>query len=123
MTNDVIINNIINELCQKFNVAATELVPRMQEYGLAMNKLGMVISGIFVALIFVIYAVCKYGLYRQNKKYDCIDSETYVMSTFGFLLAEIIPTIVCIANAVDYVGWKYAPEIKAMEYVVNMFKK
>ena len=123
MTNDVIINNIINELCQKFNVAATELVPRMQAYGLAMNKLGMVISGIFVALIFVIYAVCMYGLYRQNKKYDCIDSETYVMSTFGFLLADIIPTIVCIVNAVDYVGWKYAPEIKAMEYVVNMFKK
>lgn len=68
MTNDVVINNIINELCNKFNVAAFELIPRLQAYGLAMSKLGIVISGIFIVLILVVYAVCMYSLYKKIKK-------------------------------------------------------
>lgn len=123
MTNDIVINNIINELCQKFNVAATELVPRMQAYRLAMDKLGMIISGVFVAIILVVYAVCMYGLYKKDKEDSYIDTESYFYNTLCFLLAEVIPTVVCIVNAVNYVGWKYSPEIKAMEYIVNIFKK
>ena len=123
MTNDVVINNIINELCQKFNVAATELVPRMQAYGLAMGKLGMIIPGVFMAIFLIIYAVAMYVLHKKDKAGIYVSSDDYFTGTIAFLIAETFPTIICIVNAVQYVGWKYAPEIKAMEYVVNMFKK
>lgn len=123
MTNDVVINNIINELCNKFNVAAFELIPRLQAYGLAMSKLGIVISGIFIVLILVVYAVCMYSLYKKDKEGNYVDSDSYCFGTVCFLLSEVIPTIICIVNAVNYVGWKYAPEIKAMEYVTHMIRK
>ena len=123
MTNDVVINNIINELCQKFNVASSELIPKMQAYGIAMSKLGMIISGVFVVLILIVLAIFVYVLYRRDKACGCVDHDTYLMCTIAFLIAELIPTGICIANAVNYVGWKYAPEIKAIEYVMNLIKK
>lgn len=123
MTNDVVINNIINELCQKFNVAATELVPRMQAYQMAMSKLRMWISGAFMALFLVglIAYICYLKYKRDHMEFVC--SDEYEFAGFIYLLVNIIPIVVLIADAVNYVGWKYAPEIKAMEYIVNMFKK
>ena len=122
MTNDVVINNIINELCQKFNVAASELIPRMQAYKMAMTKLGMWISGGFITLFLI--ALIAYILYLNYKsdhgKY--VSSDDYPFAVFIYLSVSIAPAIILIINAVDYVGWKYAPEIKTMEYVMNMIK-
>ena len=60
MTTDVVINNIINDLCQRFNVASSELIPRLQAYGMAMNKFGAIAAGIFcVALIIGIIFLLK----------------------------------------------------------------
>lgn len=123
MTNDVVINNIINELCNKFNVAASELIPRLQAYSLAMSKLGIIISAIFVVLVLIICAITVYSLYRRDKACGCEDFDSYFACTIAFLVFDLIPTIICIINTVNYVGWKYAPEIKAMEYVMNMIKK
>lgn len=120
--NDAVVNSVIQNLCDKFNVAASELVPRMQAYGLAMSKLGIIISGIFVALILLIYAVCMYSLYKKDKEGNYVDSDGYCFGTVCFLFSEVIPTVICIVNAVNYIGWKYAPEIKSMEYVMNMIK-
>ena len=111
MTTDVMINNIINELCQKFNVAASDLVPRLQAYGMAMSLYGVVAGLIFVIAI-IITAVF------LIKKYD--DEGLAVVSIAVIL--EIIPVIVVLCNMYAYIGWKYAPEVKSIEYIMQLFK-
>jgi len=113
MTTDVMINNIINDLCQRFNVASSELIPRLQAYGMAMNKFGAIVAGVFcIALIIITVVISK-------TDWD-FDSKTVVA---GFsIIAEFISIIVLIYNIYMYIGWKYAPEIKSIEYVMTLFK-
>ena len=113
MTTDVMINNIINDLCQRFNVASSELIPRLQAYGMAMNKFGAIVAGVFcIALIIITVVISK-------TDWD-FDSKTFVA---GFsIIAEFISIIVLIYNIYMYIGWKYAPEIKSIEYVMYLFK-
>lgn len=111
MTTDVVINNIINDLCQRFNVASSELIPRLQAYGMAMNKFGAITAGIFiVALIIITVVICK-----SQWDYDEIAMPFIV-------IAEIFSTFVLLYNLYMYIGWKYAPEIKAIEYVMYLFR-
>lgn len=113
MTTDVMINNIINDLCQRFNVASSELIPRLQAYGMAMNKFGAITAGVFcIALIIIMVIICKID-------WD-FDSKTVAVATS--IIAEIIFIIVLIYNVYMYIGWKYAPEIKSIEYVMQLFK-
>lgn len=113
MTTDVVINNIINDLCQRFNVASSELIPRLQAYGMAMNKFGAIVAGIFcVALIIITVVISK-------TDWD-FDSKTVVAGIS--IIAEFISIIVLIYNIYMYIGWKYAPEIKSIEYVMQLFK-
>lgn len=113
MTTDAVINNIINELCQKFNVASSELIPRLQAYGMAMNKFGAITAGVFcVALIIIMVIISK-------TDWD-FDSKTVVVAIS--IIAEFISIIVLIYNTYMYIGWKYAPEIKSIEYVMQLFK-
>ena len=113
MTTDVVINNIINDLCQRFNVASSELIPRLQAYGMAMNKFGAITAGIFcIALIIITVVISK-------TDWD-FDSKTVVAGIS--IIAEFISIIVLICNIYMYIGWKYAPEIKSIEYVMTLFK-
>ena len=111
MTNDIVINNIINELCQKFNVAASELIPRLQAYNIAMCKFGIITSLVIIILVCAIAVmICK-----------CFDDEVEQVTAVAItILIDIIPLIVIICNAYEYIGWKYAPEIKAIEYISNL---
>ena len=109
MTTDVVINNIINELCQKFNVAASELVPRLQAYGMAMNKFGAITAVVIcVALIIIAVVVCK------------IDSDWADIAMIFTIIGIIISIFILLYNIYMYIGWKYAPEIKAIEYITNL---
>ena len=113
MTTDVMINNVINELCQKFNVAASDLVPRLQAYGMAMSLYGAVAAAIFCILFLIIAIV----IIRKECEYELLG--------FGIALtclAETIPVIIMLYNIYTYIGWKYAPEIKSIEYVMYLFK-
>ena len=113
MTTDVGINNIINDLCQRFNVASSELIPRLQAYGMAMNKFGAIVAGIFcVALIIIMVVISKTDW----------DWDSKAVGVTLTIIAEIIFTIVLIYNIYMYIGWKYAPEIKSIEYVMQLFK-
>lgn len=114
MTTDVMINNIINELCQKFNVAASDLVPRLQAYNMAMSLYGVVAGLIFVIAI-IISAVF------LIKKYSYDDGEELAAVSIAVIL-EIIPVIVVLGNMYAYIGWKYAPEVKSIEYIMQLFK-
>ena len=111
MTNDIVINNIINELCQKFNVAASDLVPRLQAYGMAMNKFGAITAGIFIVTLIIGMVV----VYKID--WDCVE----FVAVFT-VVAEIFSIVALIYNIYMYIGWKYAPEIKSIEYIMYLFK-
>ena len=113
MTTDVVINNIINELCQKFNVASSELVPRLQAYGMAMSLYGAVAASVFCILILIIAIVI------IRKEYDCNLLEMWI---FLACLVEFILVIIMLCNIYAYIGWKYAPEVKSIEYIMQLFK-
>ena len=113
MTNDIVINNIINELCQKFNVAASDLVPRLQAYGMAMSLYGAVAAAMFCILFLIIAIV----IIRKECEYDSL-----VFGIFLTCLAEVIPVTIMLCNVYTYIGWKYAPEIKSIEYIMQLFK-
>lgn len=113
MTNDIVINNIINELCQKFNVAASDLVPRLQAYGMAMSLYGAIAAGAFcvailIAAIIIIRNYCDDDLLGFGIVLTCI--------------VETIPIFVMLYNIYTYIGWKYAPEVKSIEYIMYLFK-
>ena len=111
MTNDIVINNIINDLCQRFNVAAADLVPRLQAYGMAMNKFGAITAGIFcVALIIITIIISK------------TDWDYAEIGMTFIIIAEILSVIILLYNIYMYIGWKYAPEIKSIEYIMYLFK-
>lgn len=111
MTTDVVINNIINELCQKFNVAASELVPRMQAYGMAMNKFGAIAAGVIcVVLSIIAIVICKF-------EWDDIE---FVMPFIIFAVG--ISIIILLYNIYTYIGWRYAPEVKTIEYITMLFR-
>ena len=125
MTTDIMINNVIENICQRFGVAATEIVPRMQAYGMAMNLLGIVISGFFFLLTvgITIFAV------RLTIRNNTCDDGTCNADMGDFFFAGVVPAmvsvfplIIMIVNTVEYVGWKYAPEIKAVEFAAHMLK-
>lgn len=120
--NDAAINSVINNLCDKFNVATSELIPRMQAYKMAMAKLGMWISGGFMVLLLagLIAYICYLNYERNNGGLVC--SDDYPFAVFIWSLANIVPVIALVVNAVEYVGWKYAPEIKMFEYITHMIK-
>lgn len=111
MTTDVVINNIINDLCQRFNVASSELIPRLQAYGMAMS-LYVVVAGLIFVIAIIIAAVF------LIKKYD---DEGLAVASIAVVL-EVIPVILVFCNMYDYIGWKYAPEVKSIEYIMQLFK-
>lgn len=109
MTTDIVINNIINELCQKFNVAASELVPRLQAYWMAMHRFGAITAVVIcIALLISIVVICKTNW----------DDDGLVTVLIG--IAELISICILLYNIYMYIGWKYAPEIKSIEYITNL---
>lgn len=111
MTTDVVINNIINELCQKFNVASSELIPRLQAYGMAMNKFGAITASIICIVLVILMVVTVIT--------DWDYAEIVFPCSFIF---EIFSIVILLYNIYMYIGWKYAPEIKSIEYVMQLFK-
>ena len=111
MTTDVVINNIINDLCQRFNVASAELVPRLQVYNMAMAKFATITSMIF----FIAFAVVAIVLIKK-------DVDAFILCILLPAFFGAISLVVMLFNIYEYIGWKYAPEIKTIEYIMWLFK-
>ena len=113
MTNDIVINNIINDLCQRFNVAASELIPRLQAYAMAMSLYGAIVSAVFCVAIIIGAIIIVKKCYSYDKPF----------AIFVALLLEIFPLFVMLYSIYMYIGWKYAPEVKSIEYIMQLFNK
>lgn len=110
MNSSIVINDIINELCNKFNIAANELVPRVQSYKMITSLFGAIVSCIiiFIICIFFIFFYKKYN--DDNYIYKCVRW-------------NIIPAVFFIVNCYNYITWKYAPEMKTIEYIATLIRQ
>lgn len=111
------INAVINDLCMKFNVTAEYLVPRIQAYKMATSVFGIVASMVFVVIIGIIFGII---IVHDSKHGDFYDLGG---SCIAAILCEVIPIIIVLTNTYNYIGWKYAPEVKAIEYIANLVRK
>ena len=105
------INAVIENLCTKFDVSVEYLVPRMQAYKMAMCQFGFITAAVFVVALGI---VCRRLISRFK-----FSIELWIITA----LCESIPVTAFLVNIYDYIGWKYAPEIKMIEYVAQLVKR
>lgn len=110
------INAVIENLCTKFDVSVEYLVPKMQAYKMAMCQFGFITAAVFVVAIGII---CGWLISKAAKE----DVESFIGAWILTALIEVIPIIIFLINIYDYIGWKYAPEIKMIEYVAQLVKR
>ena len=110
------INAVIENLCTKFDVSAEYLVPRMQAYKMAMCQFGFITAAVFGVAIGI---VCGWLISKAAKE----DVEYIIGAWILTALTEMIPILIFLINIYDYIGWKYAPEIKMIEYVAHLVRR
>lgn len=115
----VIVERVLNELAKQFNTTVEYLVPRIQQYKMMTSLFGAIVSAIFIVIIFVTVNF----IWKKLLDGDSKDIEDLICLICATIAGEIIPTIVCLVNIWDYIGWKYAAEIKTIEYVMNLIKQ
>lgn len=118
-----VVKSTLEALAKQFNVTVEYLVPRMRDYKMAIDGLGFLIAGSF-SLAILIGFIYFFILPAVKDLKDDVDFDSFDVFTrvFMFFLIELIPVVLTIYFVFDYIGWKYAPEMKLMEYVVRMIK-
>ena len=118
-----VVKSTLEALAKQFNVTVEYLVPRMRDYKMAIDGLGFLIAGSF-SLAILIGFIYFFILPAVKDLKDDVDFDSFDVFTgvFMFFLIELIPVVLTIYFVFDYIGRKYAPEMKLMEYVVRMIK-
>lgn len=119
---ELAVKSTLEELAKQFHVTVEYLVPKMRDYKMAIDGLGFLIFA-SISLAILIGFVYFYVLSAvKDLKRDVLDGFDVLTSVFMFVLTELLPAGLTIYFVFDYIGWKYAPEMKLMEYVVRMIK-
>ena len=121
--NEALVKSTLETLAKQFNVTVEYLLPKMRDYKMAMDSLGFLIAGsISLAILigFVFFFVLPAVKDLKDGRFDVVDDGLFGL--FMLVLLELLPVGITIFNVCDYIGWKYAPEMKIMEYVLNMIK-
>lgn len=115
----IVVERVLSELAKQFNTTVEYLVPRIQQYKMMTSLFGAMVSAAFMVIIFV---TVKF-IWKKVLDGDSADAEDLLCLIGVTFAGEIIPTIICLVNIWDYIGWKYAAEIKTIEYVMNLIKQ
>lgn len=118
-----VVKSTLEALAKQFNVTVEYLLPRMRDYKMAMDSLGFLIAGsISLAILigFVYFAILPTVKHMKDGYFDPFDD--FIGVFFFLIMFELIPTGFTIYFVFDYIGWKHAPEMKLMEYVLHMIK-
>lgn len=111
------INNVIDNLCQKFGTAQETLIPEMARMNVTVSWINIV----FFLILLSISALIIWKFYKayKNAKYN-YEQFFYLMAsilTFGFAIFfmwEIYD------NAITIAQWNFAPTAKAIEYTLQL---
>lgn len=120
--NEALVKSTLQMLANQFNVTVEYLLPKMRDYKMAIDGLGFLIAGsisLAILIVFIYFVLLPIVKDMKDDDFDAFD----VVGSFMFLIMfELIPTGLTMYFMFDYIGWKYAPEMKLMEYVVQMIK-
>lgn len=115
----IVVERVLSELAKQFNTTVEYLVPRIQQYKMMTSLFGAIVSAVFMVIIFATVVFIWKKFLDENSP----DFGDLIGLVCGSITGEIIPTIVCLANVYEYIGWRYAAEIKTIEYVMNLIKQ
>lgn len=119
---ELVVKSTLEALAKQFNVTVEYLVPRMRDYKMAIDGLGFLIaasSSLAILIGLVYFLVLPVVKDLKDGVFDIFDGAFVALI---FITIELVPAGFTIYFMFDYIGWKYAPEMKLMEYVVRMIK-
>lgn len=107
------INEVINNICDKLGILASELIPEMGKMEVA--EYGSICA---IAIIILLVAVLMLIIgMKKNKEDQRNETGGTLIILGGFLIiATVIPLIFIIP---DFVGWIASPKAKTFEYVLS----
>lgn len=111
---------IIQKICDKLNVAAGYLIPKLAAYKITEDAVLLTISAVALFCMVKIVRFCfKEMVNREiSNSYDSWPEIFLAIGCFGLLFAALLA-----ANAaIELATWIAAPEVKGIEYVINLVK-
>lgn len=111
------VNTVIDNLCERFGVAAEYLIPKVSQYLIVREGLEALMA--FVLLIIFTFATVilfKRGL--KDDKYDDLFMACSAFTAIGLVIALIffIPALHL------FLVCKFSPEVSAINYILKMVK-
>lgn len=106
------VNEVINNICDKLGILASELIPEMGKMKVA--ELGSA-CGIAVIILLVAVAMLVVGM-KKNKRDWGDDGDALMILGVVLIIAMVIALIFLIP---DFVGWLVSPKAKTFAYVLS----
>ncbi len=106
------VNEVINNICDKLGILASELIPEMGKMKTAELGVLLAILGVMVLLSVVMFLFSV-----KADKYD--DHEFAGVLVFFSGLCLLIAIIGLLLVLPDFMGWKASPTAKTFEYVLG----
>lgn len=115
------INEVINNLCSKLGVTANYLVPKLAEYKAITSAYLAGVWFLITVLVFVLSLAVK-GKGEEGKlKYF---GETGKATLFVLLFtASIFCLFGVLFYGYEFVGWRFSPEAKSIEYILELIQR
>ena len=115
------INEIINNLCSKLGVTANYLVPKLAEYK-AITSAYLAGMWFLIAVLAVVLSLVIKGKGEDGKIEHFF--ETGKATLFVLLFTA---SIFCLFGALfygyEFVGWRFSPEAKSIEYILELVQR
>ena len=106
------VNEIINNICERLGILASELIPEMgkmkvAEYG---SMCGIAVIILLVSVVMLIIGV------KKSKDWRGETGDALLILGIFLIVATVIALIFIIP---DFVGWIASPKAKTFEYVLS----
>ena len=117
--NEKAINSIIDNLCDKFGVVYSELVPEMQHYMIVKNLTLICIAALLMLVSAFLIIKCHKA--NNNNKYDSIfyhsDVEFAINCIGSIIIIGSLVFLLC--DIYELAIWTASPRMALIEHVLN----
>ena len=107
------VNEVINNICDKLGILASELVPEMGKMKIAESECIIIITFIMLIIAVIVFAI------GMKKHKECRTDDTADTLMFISGIAIVIGIIVLLKVVPDFVGWLVSPKAKTFAYVLS----
>jgi len=101
----------LQDLCNKFNVTMSELIPRFAEYNIMKGKIGIFIGIVFIVVGLLLLFLHHRGVICNDNWLVVFSGAAVVLLTAGFFIVLII--------GINTYEWMRFPEVKFFCYLLS----